>query len=86
MEYIKGIIILTISFLLFFVIDMLYISIAKRIRLKRRVKKHLYGKHTCNFCECTFIETDSELEYDYCPYCGNRLTTYSVYGNPFAED
>lgn len=37
------------------------------------VKKHGKEKHICNSCQCGFLSSTNELNYKYCPYCGNPL-------------
>ena len=37
------------------------------------VGKHGKGKHICNECQCGFLSSTRELNFIYCPYCGEPL-------------
>ena len=37
------------------------------------LKRHSDGKHACNRCKRLFCIGDDQLQYEYCPYCGEPL-------------
>lgn len=41
--------------------------------------KHKCGKHFCNKCKLGFILNLEELNYKYCPYCGQELDYHEKY-------
>lgn len=46
------------------------------IESNKIAKKYKNGKHHCNECELSFIYSDEEIGYKYCPYCGKKLEHY----------
>lgn len=77
------IIILIISIILNFLFISFYIWLwfrvaclsAKNIKLENNNEEH-----TCNNCRIMFI-VGKELNYKYCPYCGDKLTLHSHNSN-----
>ena len=45
-----------------------------KIKVKKFTNKHDIGQHHCNYCEESFLLDNYELEYEYCPFCGRKLT------------
>ena len=70
MNILTNVIIFTITFLLGHITG-------KYIFMFFNVLKFGHGKHICNKCECGFLSNYHELNFIYCPYCGEPLDFHS---------
>ena len=64
----------TILYLIYYILTFAFGHIAgKYLVLPWNIKRHMHEKLFCNECEAAFVSTTYELDYKYCPYCGNNL-------------
>ena len=67
---------LIINFILIGFYIYVFISATSRVR-KTIDLEDKNEKHVCNTCRMLFVSTEEELNYKYCPYCGEALDFHS---------
>ena len=59
-----------LKYVAFYVIMRIFVKVTMVYFL---TKKHAKEKHMCNHCQFGFTTTLTELQFEYCPYCGRPL-------------